>query len=116
MSDSYGRRGCKGEESFGRKVWIIGVKNKPNHPDESFPDVIVAVGQPIREVEQVAHPHRDLGYFALTTLSEEDSGTSAAILVDNRCRGSDSRVVMYADREWDTTDSSAERSQSLEKI
>ena len=116
VSDSYGRRGCKGEESFGGKVWIIGVENKPNHSDESFPDVVVAVGQPIGEVEQVAHPHRDLGYFALTTDSEEDSGTSAAILVDNRCRGSDSRVVMYADREWDTTDSSAERSQSLEKI
>ena len=116
MSDSYGRRGRKGEESFGGKVGIVGVENEPNHSDESFPDVVVAVGQPIGEVEQVAHPHRDLGYFALTTVSEEDSGTSAAILVDNRCRGSDSRVVMYADREWDTTDSSAERSHSLEKI
>ena len=116
MSDSYRRRGCKGEESFGGKVGIIGVENKTNHPDKAFPDVVVAVGQPIREVEQVAHPHRDLGYFALTTVSEKDSGTSAAILVDNRCRGSDSRVVMYADREWDTTDSSAERSHSLEKI
>ena len=70
MSDSYGRRGCKGEESFGGKVWIIGVENKPNHSDESFPDVVVAVGQPIGEVEQVAHPHRDLQYFALTTVSE----------------------------------------------
>ena len=116
MSDSYRRRGCKGEESLRGKVWIIGVENKPNHSDESFPDVVVAVGQPFREVEQVAHPHRDLGYFALTTVSEKGGGTSAAILVDNRCRGSDSRVVMYADREWDTTDSSAERSHSLEKI
>ena len=116
MSDSYGRRGCQGEESFRGKVWIVGVENKTDHPDESFPDVVVAVGQPFGEVEQVAHPHRDLGYFGLTTVSEEDSGTSAAILVDNRCRGSDSRVVMYADREWDTTDSGAERSQSLEKI
>ena len=70
MSDSYGRRGCKGEESFGGKVWIIGVENKPNHSDESFPDVVVAVGQPIGEVEQVAHPHRDLEYFTLTTVSE----------------------------------------------
>ena len=70
MSDSYGRRGCKGEESFGGKVWIIGVENKPNHPDKSFPDVVVAVGQPIGEVEQVAHPHRDLEYFTLTTVSE----------------------------------------------
>ena len=86
MCDSYRRRGCQSEESFGGKVWIIGVKNKPDHPDESFPDVVVAVGQPIREVEQVAHPHRDLGYFALTTVSEENGGgTSAAILVDNRC-------------------------------
>ena len=116
MSDSYRRRRCKGEESFGGKVGIVGVENEPNHSDESFPDVVVAVGQPIREVEQVAHPHRDLGYFALTTVSEKDSGTSAAILVDNRCRGSDSRVVMYAEREWETTDSSAERSHSLEKI
>ena len=70
MSDSYGRRGCKGEESFRGKVWIIGVENKPNHSDESFPDVVVAVGQPIGEVEQVAHPHRDLEYFTLTTVSE----------------------------------------------
>ena len=70
VSDSYGRRGCKGEESFGGKVWIIGVENKPNHSDESFPDVVVAVGQPIGEVEQVAHPHRDLEYFTLTTVSE----------------------------------------------
>ena len=70
VSDSYGRRGCKGEESFGGKVWIIGVENKPNHSDESFPDVVVAVGQPIGEVEQVAHPHRDLEHFALTTVSE----------------------------------------------
>ena len=117
MSDSYRRRGCQGEESFGGKVWIIGVENEPNHSDESFPDVVVAVGQPIGEVEQVAHPHRDLEYFTLTTVSEtEGGGPSAAILVDNRCRGRDSRVVMYADREWDTTDSSAERSHSLEKI
>ena len=70
MSDSYGRRRCKGEESFGGKVGIVGVENEPNHSDESFPDVVVAVGQPIGEVEQVAHPHRDLGYFALTTVSE----------------------------------------------
>ena len=93
------------------------MENEPDHSDESFPDVVVAVGQPIGEVEQVAHPHRDLEYFDVTIVSEENGGdTSAAILVDNRCRGSDSRVVMYADREWDTTDSSAERSQSLEKI
>ena len=70
MSDSYGRRRCKGEESFGGKVWIIGVENEPNHSDESFPDVVVAVGQPFGEVEQVAHPHRDLEYFTLTTVSE----------------------------------------------
>ena len=70
MSDSYRRRRCEGEESFGGKVWIIGVENEPNHSDESFPDVVVAVGQPIGEVEQVAHPHRDLEYFTLTTVSE----------------------------------------------
>ena len=70
MSDSYRRRGCKGEEAFGGKVWIVGVENEPNHSDESFPDVVVAVGQPIGEVEQVAHPHRDLEYFTLTTVSE----------------------------------------------
>ena len=44
------------------------MENEPDHSDKSFPDVVVAVGQPIREVEQVAHPHRDLEYFSLSQL------------------------------------------------
>ena len=34
--------------------------------------------------------------------------TSAAILDDSLCRGRLSSVVMYAEREWDTTERSAD--------
>ena len=89
------------------------MKDEADDADETFPDVVVAVCEPVGKVKEVAHPHRDLEYFMFqllqkkivtiamlqcrnVTVSEKyrNAGTSAAILVDKRCSGRDSRVVM----------------------
>ena len=100
-SNTYRWRSCKGKEAVRGEVRVVGVEDEADNADEPLPDVVVAVSQTLREVEKVTHPHGDLKYCIPIVAEEEGEGecrnvrrTSAAILVDNRCRGSDSRVVM----------------------
>ena len=57
---TYRRRSCKGNESVRGEVGVVGVEDEADDSDEPLPDVVVAVGQTFREVEEVTHPHGDL--------------------------------------------------------
>ena len=97
-TSSYWWRSCQSDESIRGEVWVVDVEDKADDTDEPLSDVVVAVGEAVREVEEVTHPHGDLErkFRLLETLQEfrKAERTSAAILVDNRWSGRDSRVVM----------------------
>ena len=59
-SNTYWWRSCKGKEAVGGEVRVVGVEDEADDSDEPLPDVVVAVGQTFREVEEVTHPHGDL--------------------------------------------------------
>ena len=62
-SISHRWRSCQGHEPIRDEIRVVGVEDKTYNADEPFPDVVVAVCQPVREVEEVTHPHRHLKYF-----------------------------------------------------
>ena len=73
-TSSYWWRSCQSDESLRDEVWVVDVEDKADHTDEPLSDVVVAVGEAVREVEEVAHPHGDLEFRLLETLQEFRKG------------------------------------------
>ena len=55
-----GAPGHQSLEPLDQQGGVEGVEDQPDRPDQPLPDVVMAVGQAVRELEQRTHPHGHL--------------------------------------------------------